>query len=587
MKHRVTAKRAMFWLTAIVLLLSLTACASGPASTAGASTQAGATTTASEQPSAAAPATAAPAGGSVTTISILVQGTGSKLDQYGNSRTQQEMTKKTGVAFKLVQADIDKINVLLAGGDLPDVVRISTAKFNQLIEGNQVIAMDSLLASNGKDILVNIPDTLAFSKKYWSDGKDQTFFIPVQVGLDGPGMECWMSGLRIRWDYYKELGYPKITSMDDFLNVLKQIVDKHPKTDDGKPIYGVSSFSDWGSWPFLYPMASILGYYQINNSKSEVLKVDTNQVSNLTSDENAPYWQSVQYYYKARKMGLLDPDALTQKNADLAAKATAGQIISGLFAGDFNTNNAKDVKGFVNLPVDWGFSWGNAVNLAGWPDKCFGITKNCKTPEKAMDFLNYLYSYDGCRTLFSGVQGTDWTVVNGVPTLADATLKLNQTGGDDWANTGIGFDQNLVGLSPFTAHPADKKPLSLFQDPSLYAKQLNALQQDYCTYYNATYPQEALDKQVQAGKAKNQSGENTLAAALLPVPNDDISRIEAKLDDLLIKSAAKLIMANSDSEFDTIKTQVLADFKAAGADTVSEFWTKAWDTAVSQAKALK
>jgi len=582
MKHKASAKMVVAWLAALTLLIPLTACSTGSptVTTAGASSQATAQATES------ALATATPPSAAVT-ISILIQDTGNKLENYTDSRTQQEMTKKTGVKIKLVQADIDKINVLLAGGYLPDMVRISTSKFNQMIEGDQVIALDDLLGANGKDIQVNIADTLAFSKKYWSDGKDKTYFIPVEVGADGVGMECWISGVRIRWDYYKELGYPKISSMDDFLNVLSQIVKKHPTTADGKPIYGVSSFSDWGSWPFMYPMASILGYYQINNSKSEVDNVDTNQVSNLTTDESAPYWKSVEYYYKARKMGLLDPDALTQKNADLAAKATAGQIISGVIGGDFNTNNAKDGKGFVNLPMDWGYQWGGAMNLAGWADKCFGITKNCKTPDKAMDLLNYFYSYDGVRTLFSGVEGTDWSIVNGTPTVSDDAIKLKTAGGDDWAKTGIGFDSNFIGLSPFTLNPTDKKPLNLFEDPTLYAKQLNPLQQDYCNYYKVTYPQEALDKQMDAGKSKNQSTENTLAAALLPVPSDDITRIEAKLDDLMIKSAAKLIMASSDAEYDTIKQQVIADFKAAGADTVSEYWSKAWDTAVTQSKAIQ
>ena len=55
----------------------------------------------------------------------------------------------------------------------------------------------------------------------------------------------------------------------------------------------------------------------------------------------------------------------------------------------------------------------------------------------------------------------------------------------------------------------------------------------------------------------------------------------------MIKSAAKLIMANSDAEFDAIKQQAISDFKAAGSDTVSEYWTKAWNDAVAQSSAIK
>lgn len=520
----------------------------------------------------------------VTDISILIQDSGNNLENYADSRVQKALAEKAGVRIRLVQANADKISVLLAGGDLPDMVRISTSKFNQMIAGDQVIALDSLLQSHGKDILKNVPETVAFSKKYWSNGKNKTYFLPVEVGLDGVGTECWNSGLRIRWDYYKELGCPQVSSMDDFLNVVAQIVQKHPTTADGKKIYGVSSFADQDIWPYMYPMASIYGYYQINNSKTEILKVDTNQVSNMASNTESPYWKSVEYLYKARKLGILDPDSLTQKQADTKAKATAGQVVSGVITGDYNANNAKDAKGFVNIPADWGFSWGNAYDLAGWPDKCFGITKNCKNTAKAMDFLNYVYSYDGCRTLFSGVEGTDWSNQNGTPTISDSTLALSQKGGDDWSNTGIGFDSGLIGLSPFTVNPADKKPVSLFNDPSVYSKILTPLQQDYCKYYGVTYPQEALEKQVKAGKTKDQSGENTLAAALLPVPSDDITRVDAKVDDLLIKDAAKMIMAKSDAEFDSLKQQTLKDVADAGVKTVDDWFAKAWETAVSQSE---
>jgi hypothetical protein len=37
-------------------------------------------------------------------------------------------------------------------------------------------------------------------------------------------------GYVVRWDYYKELGYPPINNEDDYLSVLQQMHENHPFT---------------------------------------------------------------------------------------------------------------------------------------------------------------------------------------------------------------------------------------------------------------------------------------------------------------------------------------------------------------------
>jgi hypothetical protein len=522
--------------------------------------------------------------GETTEISMLVQGTTKTWQNYPNSRVMKAMEKATGTKLKMITADADKVNVLLASGDLPDIVRVDTSKFNQLIEGNNVIALDSLLSTNGKDIQNNIATTLEFSKKYWSDDKNQTYFLPVQVGADGIGMEQNF-GIVTRWDYYKELNYPEISSVDDELTMLADMVKNHSTTADGKKVYAVSAFSDWDNWIYTYPMAAITGFYQ-TSSKTEVLNVDTNVMSNTLLDENAPFWQTVEFMYKANNMGILDPDSFTQKYEDFTTKASNGQILSlpAVWAdGGFTSNNASKGNGFVVLPLDWGYQWGEAQNLAGWTDKCYAITSNSKNQEKAMDLLNYLYSYGGLRTLYSGIEGTDWDD-NGV---TDSALKLKQNGGDAWDETGIGFDTNFTGISGFATDPDDNKPLNLFQDSEAYPKMLTALQKDYSDHYGVTYPNEIFKKKLDEGKVKNQSGENTLALALMPSATDEISRIDAKLDTLLITYGAKLVLAGSEDNFNSIKTEAMAAFKSAGAEKVDQWYQENWSKSVEEASTIK
>ena len=48
----------------------------------------------------------------------------------------------------------------------------------------------------------------------------------------------------IRWDIYKEIGYPQIKDLDGLLNVLKQMQDR-ARQDTGKDdIYAMSLFKD-------------------------------------------------------------------------------------------------------------------------------------------------------------------------------------------------------------------------------------------------------------------------------------------------------------------------------------------------------
>lgn len=573
MKNTRPAFRVTALLLAAAMLVPLSACNSRSAKGSSAS-----------QGTSSSAADAKPA-----TVSIMMLNDGNEVNSIADSRVVQALTKATGVQINCVQVDDDKMSVMLAGGDLPDIVSVASTQFSQLIQGGNVIALDNLIASNGKDIQANIPTTLSFSKKYWSDGQDKIYFLPMQVGLDGVAADQ-SEGVVIRWDYYKDAGYPQVNNVDDLLNALQQMVQKHPKTADGKKVYAVSGFTDWGNFPFVRPMESIFGFNQINGVDQEVFKVDTGKIYNELIDPDTPYWKCMEFYYKANKMGIYDPDALTQKYDDFTNKLADGQLIytfAQWASGGFNGTNAQNDKGFEVLPLTWGYQWNGSDYKAGWIDKCLGITKNCKNPEKAMDLLDYLYSYDGCRTLYSGVEGTDWTSDGNTPKLNDATIQASQAGGDAWTKTGIGFDTNLIGLSPYTANPKDNKPVNLFDDSSIFGSLLTPLQKDFAQHYNVSYPEQYFAKLRQEGKVQDQSGTNSFAVALLPTPTDDIKRTMANLDDLCIKDAAKIILSKSDAEFQANEQKAMQDFKSAGAQQVADWYSKQWALAVQKSEAVK
>lgn len=548
-------------LIAVTMMLSLAAC--GSSSNKGTETQA--STTASGT-TAAAQETTEPAKEPVTIELLIYQTTVPEWNEnHDTSPVQQEIKRVTGVTLEQKSVDDNQLNVILASGDLPDMIRIDQSKFGKaLIEGNHVIALDQLLQTNGQELLKNIPESLAYSKAKWSQGKDQTYFVPVNIGPDTMGMVNTTAPI-LRWDYYKEIGAPEFNNEIEMLQVIKQMQEKHPTTPEGKKVYGVSMWNDWGTWSIFQPMYYFTGYGVSVESTAQLPSANPELVDVTTADE--PYWRGVKFYYTANQMGLLDPDAFTMKYDDFVAKATAGQLLYGPadwpFDG-FNQQNNKDKKGYMAIPMNAGYQWHGNMGSMGMGGKHFAITADCKNPERAMDLMNYFWSPDGCRTLYNGVKGVHWDMVDGKPMLKEETIAAYKLADDAWKATNINYDYNVIGLSPYFIHPEDGEPLCLFNSAQVYKTALNPLMEDYSAFYGVSYPAEIFKKKLDEGKNLNRSEMNPFLGATPYDRTDELKRIEANLKDLLMKYAAKCTLAKNDDEFEKFKAEAIKEFEKAG-----------------------
>ncbi|MEW4370145.1 hypothetical protein [Paenibacillus kandeliae] len=568
-------------LTSVLLtfMITLTACSGSTTTQEGAGSQAG----------------TKDANG-IVTLRVLVNETGTNWNTYPDSEIAKELADKIGVKIEYVEADANKMNVLLAGGDLPDIVRADPNQYGkQLIDGNLIIPMDDMMDKYGKDIEQTIPTVVDYSRANWSEGQNKLYFLPPQIQADpSPVYPNVTIGPTMRWDYYKEVGTPAINSTDDLLNVLQQISAKHPTTEEGKKIYGVSMWQDWGLWPYIIPFTWITQQTASGGSDLMAKPLGENRLLNVLTDDTSNYWVAMDFYNKAYRMGLLDPDALTMKNNDYMAKATAGQFILGPATwamGDFNAKYAKDNKGYMVLPIGKQ-AWSGGVRPVGWSDKSYAISKSSKYPEKAMEFLNYIHSYEGARTLYSGIKGKDWTIENGKPQLNKDTIAAKVNGGDAWERTGIALDQNLIGLGGSVIDPSNDTPVNLFSTEEAMAASSTTLEKDFSKHYGATYPGEVFSKLVQEGKLND---ENTPLKSLsqdeivkqntvvLPVLTDDLLKLETQLKELAARTAATMILSKTEEDFAANKQKAIDSFKQAGADKLTEYITTEYAKALQNA----
>ncbi|WP_418037934.1 extracellular solute-binding protein [Paenibacillus xylanilyticus] len=520
----------------------------------------------------------------LVTLRVLIMETGSKWNTQQNNEVAQAIAEKIGVKIEYVEADENKFNVLLAGGDLPDLVRTDVNKYQkQLIEGDLIVPLDELLATSGKDITANIGTVVEYSKQNWSNGTGKLYFLPSQVqSKPGTSIAPITIGPTIRWDWYKEIGAPEIGTMDDLLDVVAKIVEKHPQTEDGKKVYGVSMWQDWGLWPYTIPPVIFTESASATSDLTASQVGGSEFISNLT-DESSNFWTALNFYNKAQRRGLLDPDSLTMKNNDYMAKATAGQIVVGPATwamGDFNAQHSSEGKGYLVVPAGK-LAWTGAVNPLGWQDKAYSISKTSKNPEKAMEFLNYIYSYEGARTMYNGVEGKHWKTVDGKPTLTDETLSLKAAGGAPYEATGLSLDRNIIGLGGSMINPNDKMPVDLFTSEEALSKAATPLEKDFAEYYGASYSGEVFKQFIDEGKLNTfttwmngMSDEEIVQRNTVPgvTLDDKLKKQESELKELAAREAAKIILSKDDQAFEANKQAALAAFKKAGADEFSAWY---------------
>jgi len=497
-----------------------------------------------------------------------------------NDPVMQEIQKKTGVSLELdTQTDDKKFNLMMAGGDLPDIIVLQSSQkyLKQIIEGNQVIAMDDLIEEYGKDIMKDSPKKIEISKKFFSNGTGNLYAIPGIASQIGPMYTYASPAYNIRWDYYKELNYPAINNMDDLLNMFAEMQKKHPTNDQGQKVYALAPLFDWGMVP--YEMFDRF-FNRINKNNMFVyLQPKTFVPAGGILDPNTAYWDGTKFYRKANEMGLLDPDSFTQKFENFVEKVKSDRVLlsqwSWAGASEANVALAKEdpKSGWVPMPVPTGQSvYMGEFGENGFSNRLFMISKNSKHPERAMELINYLQSFEGSRLILNGIQGKNWDVIDGKPQWTQETIDAQKNDPNFSLETGIGLYWNLAGFVDNYTDPQYNIPMNYTNNEANWKTQMTELDKDYSEHYGVTYPGELVEKRVESGEISKiyYDMDNELGTDLgMP---DDIKRIETKVTDYLIRMAPKLIYAKSENEYNDIQATMMDELKKMEAQKAVDYW---------------
>ncbi len=517
----------------------------------------------------------------------------------------KEIARITGVTLNIVQGDAQKFKVLVAGNDLPDIIYTNPAQQqvapSTLIDGGQVIALDDLINAYGTNIKKNFPERLQYSKSFLSNGKNKTYWLPVNSyrgDPNKPNVNYTIGGVgnMIRWDIYAKIGYPEIQTSDDFLKVLRQMLDAYPTTEEGKTVYGISGWSDWGIWPWFVSNTQENAQYGFSN---DVLFNRATGESTISYND-PKFWDSVSFFNKASRMGLLDTEAFTMKADNFWQKAQNGQVLMAYASWQTNWINQYFVssghpeRGFEKVPIDGNPYVEGIVSpdapLGKGQDYANAITANCKLPVRAIKLLDFFNSDAGARLIYSGIKGTHWEIVNGVAKPTADFLKSVLSDPNYRTKAGT----TLYNKSSFAADIqvlGDGFPADLMQSNDQKAANVLPIDKQYTDYWGKklskayAFPGQVLLDLWKQGKIKTFT-KFWLFPLLVQEPSDEIKRTIAQIDEYMKVQIPRAILTTTDADYAAQKAKIMQDIKAMGFDKAEAAILDTYKTAAQQASKL-
>jgi len=504
---------------------------------------------------------------------------------------------------------MERYQILLATGDLPDMIGFDSAPPNYeefLIEGGLVHELTDLMNQYGQNYLNFRPAAVEFAKKFWSNGTGDLYFLPMRsTGPIYEGPVEWFISLNLRWDIYKEIGYPPINSLDDLLDVLYQMVQHYPETEDGRKTYGVTTFVDWGmQWQFsglsmtwdggMFDVPGWFTYFE--NNPGQPLRY-----ANTLVEPDSPFWQQVEFLFKANQLGIFDTDGLVQGWDQMGEKVEAGSImlIESLWnAGNFNSLNRDDALGYANILIPGmgvisrkpGHAWTGEIGL---PENRIGITTNGDNPEAAVRFIDFLSTYEGGRLFHSGIQGQHWDYIDGVPQILPEIVQLRADGliGVNEGQRNLGTGNFLEWFSPITRFELmpDGGFASLWNAENLMSEGLSPLELEYCNFYGVDYPTQIIQQMLDDGRVYNiwNKLDELAYAVFTPIIPEDLLVVEQRVLGQAQNLLSEAILASDPATFARMKEAAIEEFNASGINDVFAVYEQAWLDALASVADLR
>ncbi len=475
-----------------------------------------------------------------------------------------------------------------ANGNLGDLIIINAdkSKLKDMVQADLLYDMTDLIKDC--DNLSNYSDAIKTCSEL--AGKDGTWAVPSEITQGDPTEPSEASdptnAPSLRWDVYKEIGYPQISTLEDLLDVGEQMQQADPTSDSGKQTYMFSWFKDWDgdTMQNATGIAALYGYRAVSGFAFG--KSDGSDVQSAI-DSDSIYVRALKFMYEANKRGLVDPESTTQNFDTLASKYTDGQVLYSLWpwlgSGYYNTaDNIAAGKGFQSAVIDDMQCLGYGGSPLGKMTNAIMIGSKAQDPQRLADFIDWLYSPEGVEMSATqtggscGPEGLTWEMGDdGQPKLTDfgvkAFVNIDDTlqvpddwGGGTWKDGISALNYKALGI---TAVNQENGMCYNYQTWADYLeKTASPLSEDWAAHFGVDKTTTAIDYFDSVGKIITEPGTNYA----VPEYSTDIATIKEQCAQVILEKSWQMAFASSDEEFDSLLKDMQDTCKGLGYDQVYE-----------------
>ena len=350
--------------------------------------------------------------------------------QWGKNLVSQKITEETGVTVNFVTpsgTEEDKLNALIASDSLPDIITIGwwEHQLNDIIENDMAYPLNEL-ADEYDMYFWQVTDSDVVN---WYTQEEGNIYCYPNSSYTPKDLEEYSDigsneTFLVRKDIYEAIGSPDMTTPEGFASAVRQAAQMFPEVD-GEPLIpiGAHEFTNLGNVSFdTYLMDFLAVPYEKDN-----------QMYDRYTDPEYITW--LKMFRELAQEGYLKDDIFVDQRNQTEEKMAEGRYFCMIYRctdmlaqqKQLYDNDPDSIYIAVDGPKN---SAGDAHQLYtsginGWTVTL--ISKNCKNPDRAIQFMDYLMSEHGQKMTYLGVEGETYDMVDGTPVLKEEVKNILDT----------------------------------------------------------------------------------------------------------------------------------------------------------------
>lgn len=463
---------------------------------------------------------------------------------WGENMVSKKITEETGVSVNFITPmgnEQNKLESLIDADSLPDIVTIGwwEPQIQTMVDNYMVYPLNEL-ADMYDTSFYDVTDPQVREWYTMSDGNIYGYPNSTYTPEDLAEHDDIASNqtFLVRKDIYEALGEPDMSTPEGFYDAVVRATEMFPEVD-GKPLIPI------GAHEFEHDGCVSFDQY-LQNFLAVPYEKDGVKYDRKTDPE---YIKWLKLFRKLGSEGYLADDIFVDRRTQTSEKISEGRYFCMLYQRTDLADQEKILyandpdKIYIAVDGPKNSSGDDPVlpvnGIVGWT--LTFVSQNCKDPERAIQFIDYMLSEEGQKLIYLGVEGETYDMVGGVPVMKDEVKEILSTDRETY-DAIYGADDTYW----------------MLQNNAMQLKWQMELEEPLKQLAEWTYPYSTYLGQYD----------------VIIKEDTEIGRIFTGCSNLWGKTLPRLLLAESDEEFDEILAEYVAEREKLGYDKLMEEETR-------------